>query len=95
VEVLCWCGIRWDAVGNWGGALLLSALTDLTTVTVMGRQRQVRVEVSFAKMDRSVGVFKHLKEEEEVFLLAASVFFLTLGYELLTHCKAFAHTLNL
>lgn len=62
------CAIRWDAVGNWGGAFFFSTLTDFTTVTVMGGQGQVGVEISLAKVEGPVGVFKHLKEEEECFL---------------------------
>ncbi len=64
MEALCWCGIRRDAVGRRSGALVLGALTDLATVAVMGGERQVGVEVSLTKVERAVGVFKDLKEEE-------------------------------
>ncbi len=62
-EALCWRDIRWDAVGHRSGALVLGALTDLSTVAVVGRERQVGVEVTLPKMERPVGVFEDLKEE--------------------------------
>ena len=60
MEALCGRDVGRDAVGNRSGAFILGALADLTTVAVMGGQRQVGVEVSLAEVERSVGVFKDL-----------------------------------
>lgn len=64
VEALCRRHVGRDAVGQRAGALVLGALADLATVAVMGGERQVGVEVSLAQVERPVGVFKDLKEEE-------------------------------
>lgn len=54
-----------DVVRSRSGALVLGALADLAAVAVMGRERQVGVEVSLAEVKRPVRVFKDLKEEEK------------------------------
>lgn len=64
MEACCRRDVGWDAVGQRGGALVLGALTDLTTVAVVGGERQVGVEVSLPEVERPVGVFQDLKGAE-------------------------------